>query len=113
MKKHLYFREKQVDSFPLECYTPFNLKTWIDRGAVCMSIFHHKLERVPGEGKRVYCRRVYVSRAYISGPYGKYPADCHNYVECYHSGFGDSLPVAVNVEFLRIRGFFVEKTERK
>ena len=42
-----------------------------------MSIFHHKRERVPGEGKGVYCRRVYVSRAYMSGPYGKYPADCH------------------------------------
>ena len=27
MKKHLYFCEKQVDSFALEWYTPNNLKT--------------------------------------------------------------------------------------
>ena len=27
LKKHLYFCEKQVDSFHLWCYTPVNLKT--------------------------------------------------------------------------------------
>ena len=74
-----------------------------------MSIFHHERERVPGEGKRVYCRRVCVSRAYMSGSYGKYPTDCHIMWSAIIRCVSGCFPVAVNVEFLRIRGFFVDK----
>ena len=110
LRKHLYFCEKQVDSWSGECYTPDNQKAWIDRGAVCMSILHHSRSGNPGDGKRVCCRRVCVSRAYISGSYGKHPADCHNYVECYHSGVGLVLPFCRECwSFSEIRGFLLQE----
>ena len=76
-----------------------------------MSIFHHKRERVPGEGKRVYCRRVCVSRAYMSGSYGKYPADCHIMWSAIILVLGLLLPFSRECwSFSEIRGFLLEET---
>jgi len=78
-----------------------------------MSILHYCGNGIPGEGKRVYCRRVYVSRAYGSGSYGKYPADCHILWSAIILVLAYVCLFAVNVEFLRIRGFLFQNVERK
>ena len=49
------------------------------------------------------------SRAYVSGSYGKHPADCHILWSAIILALGIRCLFAVNVEFLRIRGFFVKK----
>ena len=54
-----------------------------------------------------------VSRAYVSGSYGKYPADCHIMWSAIILVFGNCCLFAVNVEFLRIRGFLFTKMYEK
>jgi len=43
---------------------------------------------------------------------GKYPPDCHIYVECYHSATADSACRECWI-FSRIHGFLFSKKERK
>ena len=79
-----------------------------------MSILHHKRERVPGVGERVYRRRVCVSRAYISGSYGKHPADCHILWSAIILVLGMLLPFCRECGVSPDSRFFVYKTfERK
>ena len=79
-----------------------------------MSIHHHCGNGIPGEEKGYAAEEYTFSRAYISGPYGKDPADCHNYVECYHSGVGFLFAFCRECwSFSEIRGFLFTRKERK
>lgn len=53
--------------------------------------------RVSGGVKGRVAEEQEAARAFGSGTYGKHPAYCHIFVECYHSELWLLLPFAVNV----------------
>ena len=64
--------------------------------------------RVSGGVKGRVAEEQEAARAFGSGTYGKHPAYCHIFVECYHSGVVFAVNVGVSPGFT----VFCRKNER-